>query len=256
MAKCSRKMAPRKIPRPAGENAALRNESIVRKLKCPIVVFLIMLGLVAACAAQPGGATGAPLVVSTAGLPKAYVHQAYEFRLRAEGGILPLRWELTDGSLPRGVQLRGDGVLSGSPEVTGQFKFTVTVRDSGKPAYERKQELTLVVVAPLLAEWKEYPKVNGQRIEGSIKVSNQTEEDMDLTVIVVAVNPIGRATALGYQHFPLKKGTADLEIPFGENLPPDPYDVNVDAVGEVQATNSIYRARLVTSKKLRIQQGP
>jgi len=73
---------------------------------------------------------------------------------------------------------------------------------------------------------------------------------------MLAVNEIGRATAVGYQHFTLKNNTADLEIPFGENLPRGSYDLNVDAVAEVPATNTIYRARLVPKEKLVVQQGP
>ena len=64
-------------------------------------------------------------------------------------------------------------------------------------------------------------------------VSNSTERDFDLTVVIVAVDESGRATALGYQHFPLKKDTAELEIPFGENLARGSYQINVDAVGEL-----------------------
>ena len=66
------------------------------------------------------------------------------------------------------------------------------------------------------------PKVNGRRVEGSIKVSNQTEQDFDFTFIALAVDPNGRATAVGYQHFALKKNTEEFEIPFGENLPSEP----------------------------------
>ena len=65
-------------------------------------------------------------------------------------------------------------------------------------------------------------------------------------MVVLAVNENGRATAIGYQHFPLKQGASDFEIPFGENLPYGTYSVNVDVVGEVAASNSIYRARLTT----------
>ena len=46
-----------------------------------------------------------------------------------------------------------------------------------------------------------------------------------------------------------------MEIPFGENLPHGTYEVNVDAVAEVAATNTIHRARLVANK-LDVQQGP
>ena len=88
-----------------------------------------------------------------------------------------------------------------------------------------------------------------------MKVSNQTDDDFDLTFVAVAVNENGRATALGYQRFTLNKGTVDMEIPFGENLPHGTYEVNVDAVAEVAATNTIDRTRLVANK-LDVQQGP
>ena len=93
-------------------------------------------------------------------------------------------------------------------------------------------------------------------MECAVKAFNQTEQDFDLTVIVLAVNEIGRAIAVGYQHFTLNKSTADLELAFGENLPRGTYEVHVDVVGEVAATNTIYRARLVTGEKLQVQQGP
>ena len=132
----------------------------------------------------------------------------------------------------------------------------MTLTDSGRPAAQRNQQLVLTVVAPLLAQWGRYPKVTGQRLEGSIIVSNQTEQDFDLTAIVMAVNENGRATAIGYQRVNLKKGTAELEIPFGENLPYGSYELDADAVAEVAATNSIYRARLVPKERFQIQQGP
>jgi len=167
-----------------------------------------------------------------------------------------MRWELASGSLPAGLALAPDGMLSGSPTEVGLFHFTVTVTDSGKPAQQRNQELTLQVVAPLVVEWSRYPAVNGQRVEGAIRVSNQTADDFDLTVIVLAVNEVDRATAVGYQHFKLKKNTVDLDIPFAENLPQGAYQLNADVVGEVEADNAIYRARLVTGDKLQVQQGP
>ncbi len=167
-----------------------------------------------------------------------------------------MRWEVTEGALPAGIVLGHDGILSGTPTETGEFKFTVMVTDSGRPAGQRNQQLVLTVVAPLLAQWGRYPKVKGRRLEGSIIVSDQTEQDFDLTVIMMAVNETGRATAIGYQRFPLKKGNTGQEIPFGENLPQGSYELNVDVVAEVAATNSIYRARLVPTERFQILQGP
>lgn len=215
---------------------------------------LCVVGSVAA--AQQGAATGEPLVVLTTNLPKAYLRQHYEVHLEARGGITPLRWEITEGALPEGVLLARDGVLSGAPTETGEFRFTVTVTDGGRPAVQRNQQLVLTVVAPLMAQWGRYPKVTGRRLEGSITLSNQTGQDFDLTVIMMAVNEIGRATAIGYQRFTLRKDTTSVEIPFGENLPRGSYELDVDAVAEVAATNSIYRARMVPKERFQVQEGP
>jgi hypothetical protein len=113
----------------------------------------------------------------------------------------------------------------------------------------------LSVEIPLTAEWGRRPTVNGQRIDGSIKVSNNTGRDFDLTFIVLAVNEIGRATAIGYQHFPLKRDTRDMEIPFGDTLSRGNYAVNVDVVGEEPVSNRIFRVRSVAENQ-QITQGP
>jgi hypothetical protein len=93
-------------------------------------------------------------------------------------------------------------------------------------------------------------------VAGAIKVSNGTDRDFDLTVIILAVDQNGRATAVGYQHIELKRETSELVLPFGENLPPGAYIVNVDVVAEVPAMDTIYRARLVTKERLLVQQQP
>ena len=66
---------------------------------------------------------------------------------------------------------------------------------------------------------------------------------------------LGDAFAVYFGRCP-GKNTDEFEIPFGENLPFGAYDLNVDAVAEVAATNTIYRARLTTAEKLQVQQGP
>lgn len=203
-----------------------------------------------------GQSSAPPLEVRTTTLPRAYLRKPYEFQLEAQGGVPPLKWEIGQGSLPQGVVLGHDGLLSGTPTQSGEFRFTVTIHDTGTPPHERQQQLSLLVVAPLLAEWGEYPKVVGVRLEGSIFVSNNTQDNFDLTAIVLAVNDIGRATAIGYQHFNLKKGTERVPIPFGDNLPKGTYQLNVDVVAEVPAKDVIYRDRLVPKEKLEVKTGP
>lgn len=225
------------------------------KLARSVLLSLVLLGICVSMA-QQGGAIGEPIVLQTMFLPKGFLRQPYHFKLEAHGGLLPLKWEVSAGALPPGVDLSADGNLTGAPTEVDSFHFVVTITDSGKPARSQKKEFTLDVVAPLLVEWSKKPRVNGRRVEGAIKVSNQTEQDFDFTFIALAVDPTGRATAVGYQHFTLKKNTDEFEIPFGENLPFGIYDLNADAVAEVVAANTIYRARLTTEEKLQVQQGP
>jgi hypothetical protein len=223
------------------------------KVTRSLVLALVLLG---SSTAQQGAATGEPIILATAPLPKGFLRQPYHFKLEAQGGITPLRWEVTNGSPPEGIELAPDGTLSGTPLEVDSFHFVVTVTDSGRPVAQKKKEFSLEVVAPLVVEWSKKPKITGHRLDAAIRVSNQTGEDFDFTVIALAVNENGRATAVGYQHFTLKKDTDEFEIPFGENLPQGSYDVNVDAVGEVEATNTIFRARLAPAGKLQVVQGP
>ena len=60
-----------------------------------------------------------------------------------------------------------------------------------------QRDLIIQVIAGLAIDWKEPPGVHGTAVSGSAVVTNQTANDFDLTVVIVAVNKIGRATALG-----------------------------------------------------------
>ena len=73
---------------------------------------------------------------------------------------------------------------------------------------------------------------------------NAGRHGFDLDVKAVAEN--GRATEIGYQHFPLKKGTVGMALPFGETLPYGSYMMYVNLVGEVARRNAIYRQRMQT----------
>ena len=196
------------------------------------------------------------LMESDAQLPETYPHALYEFRLRARGGLPPLHWRVEKGTLPPGLKLEEDGFLHGSPERTGEFQFTVSVTDSGQPQQRVQKEFLHRVRAAMVLNWRKPAHVNGNRIEGSAEISNTTAEDVDLTFIVLAVAENGRAVAIGYQHFVLRRGTLAQELPFGETLPRGGYVVHVDAVGEVPPRNVIYRERIETPTRLQVALGP
>jgi large repetitive protein len=71
-----------------------------------------------------------PLVIRTRQLPVATLGSSYSARLVADGGIAPLRWELTHGRLPRGIRFgRTLGRFIGTPKERGVRPVTVRVRD-------------------------------------------------------------------------------------------------------------------------------
>ncbi len=188
-------------------------------------------------------------------LPDTHPHAPYELRFRAHGNISTPRWRVEKGALPQGIKLEEDGRLHGQAEHAGEFQFTVAVTDGGRERAVQKG-FVLRVTSALSLDWKVGAHVNGNRIEGSAQVSNTTPDDVDLTFYVLAVAPNGRATAIGYQHFVLKRGTVAMELPFGETLPHGGYVVHVDAVGEVAAKKVIYREYLETPGRLQVTVGP
>jgi Putative Ig domain len=220
---------------------------------CRAVLLLSLCACTPLLAAQPGSPS--QFALSTTTLPVAKLRQPYQFQLQAQSGIPSLKWTLSRGSLPPGLVLSDNGVISGIPTEKGEFPLVIAVTDSSTPPQQKNQAFVFHVVAPLIAEWNPAPKVNGRRIEAGIKVANQTGHDFDLTVIVVALNENRRATAIGYQHVNMKDAT-ELQIPVGEQLPRGAYDVDGTVVAEIVETNSIHRVHLVSDRKLQVAVGP
>jgi hypothetical protein len=189
-------------------------------------------------------------------LPDTYPHGSYLVQLLARGGVTPLHWRVEKGALPPGIRLDDSGLLHGQAERTGEFQFTVSVTDSGKPQQAVQKGFVIRVRSALTLNWKSPAHVSGSRIEGSVEITNTTPDDMDLTFIVLAVAGSGRATAIGYQRFLLRGGTVAKELPFGDTLPHGGYVVHVDAVGEVEPMKLIYRERLQTPGPLQVTVGP
>lgn len=67
------------------------------------------------------------------------------------GGIPPLTWSITSGSLPAGLNIiPNTGAISGTPTSTGTFNFAVQAVDSGTPQQSASKALSLSIqTAPL-----------------------------------------------------------------------------------------------------------
>ncbi|HKD83185.1 MAG TPA: Ig domain-containing protein [Terriglobales bacterium] len=181
--------------------------------------------------------------------------QSYTLPLVAAGGSLPYNWRLLRGDLPPGMKLHPHTAkISGSPSATGDYRFTIAVADSSIPKLHGQLDVVIHVIEGLEVDWKEAPKVSGNAISGSAVVTNETPKDFDLTVVIVAVNQIGRATALGYQHFRLPAETTSQIIPFGSSPGLGTYYVRVDASAHQPGRKYIYHASKQTSDPLKLTQ--
>jgi len=195
-----------------------------------------------------------PLTIAEDTMPPLDAGVAAHIILHARGGVPPYRWSIASGELPEGLSLKAEGVVDGRPVKPGQIVFTVAVEDSVKNRITK--ELRTVVTGSLQFSWFRTPQVRGDRMEGSVQLSNGTKEDFDLTLIVVAIAENGRATVLGYQHFSLKSGTNDFQIPFSQSLPQGAYIVHADAVAEIASKNTILKRLLESPAPIPVTQGP
>jgi hypothetical protein len=73
------------------------------------------------------------LAVTTASLPNGTVGVPYNATLTASGGGTQT-WSVTAGTLPAGLALAANGVLSGTPTTVGTSNFTVKVTDGSRSA--------------------------------------------------------------------------------------------------------------------------
>ncbi len=217
---------------------------------------LLIFALIIAPAANGQSAAGnsqGDLVVTTPGPSSAIVGSNFNFPLVATGGSAPYTWRLVDGQLPPGLKLHAhSGVISGVPTTAGEYSFAIAAADTSVPTLQAQRAVTITVIAGLAIDWKQYPKVQGTALSGSVVVTNQTGQDFDLTVVVVAVNSIGRATTLGYQHFTLAAQKSGTVIPFGSAPGPGTYVVHADAVAHHPGGHHIFRARKQTTDPLPI----
>lgn len=214
------------------------------------VAALLMLAAIATAAQD----SKAVVIVTTKDLPAGTLWNRYTDQLQADGGIEPYHWRVVSGSMPRWLELQDSGRITGVVNQQANLELTLQATDR-TGAKSQPKRLTLAVEPALRADWLNKSQVNGTRIDGSVKVSNTSGRDFDLTFVVLAVNDIGRATAIGYQHFSLRKNTRDMELPFGDTLSPGNYTVNVDLVGEEVVSQTIFRTRLIAPKQT-IAQSP
>ena len=107
---------------------------------------------------------GPSLNVTTNILGPAVTGTLYNEKLFATGGLAPYHWSVTIGELPSGLSLdSAAGIISGVPDLSGNFRFTVTVRDA------RSSTATRVLQAFVYGP-NDVPSISNVKYKNSTKV--------------------------------------------------------------------------------------
>jgi hypothetical protein len=95
---------------------------------------------------SPGPAPAPALSITTSSLPMATVGATYSTTLSASGGSGTKTWTVAAGSLPAGLSLSSNGVVSGTPSAPGTASFTANVSAGGASS---QRQFSLGVAAGL-----------------------------------------------------------------------------------------------------------
>lgn len=77
-----------------------------------------------------GGSHYNPLGIAWGNLPEGTPGKDFSYKFAASGGSKPYKFEVTVGSLPKGLKFEEDGTFNGTPMLPGTYTFTVTVTDN------------------------------------------------------------------------------------------------------------------------------
>ncbi len=103
----------------------------------------------------------------------------YSQALQAARGKHPLKWSVSSGSLPRGLNLDEQrGLISGMPSTAGTFEFDVTVTDSMSPPQSATKHFQLRIDEP--STGARTILINGRQDGGlrwTFKIGDQALED-------------------------------------------------------------------------------
>ncbi len=123
----------------------------------PLIGFAILLCvLMSGCDAHAPQSGPGALDVSQFVLAQGAIGVPYEQVLLASGGQAPYTWTLTSGTLPPGLSLQANGIVSGTPTLVGgvtypnTYNFSVKVTDSQTPTAAYNTLATSIVINPVL----------------------------------------------------------------------------------------------------------
>jgi hypothetical protein len=97
-----------------------------------------------------GDACDGQLHIESYNPPNPVLGVSYSYRFWAVGGLEPYNWVQVSGDLPYGLSFAGgtSGILSGIPNYSSTFYFSIACRDAGTPAKVDTLPVSLTVQPP------------------------------------------------------------------------------------------------------------
>jgi hypothetical protein len=86
-----------------------------------------------------------PMITTLPPLPSGQNGVAYSQTISVTGGVPPLVYSVSSGSLPAGLHVGAGGIISGTPSGSGTSQFTLKVADSGVPPIAVTQAYTITI---------------------------------------------------------------------------------------------------------------
>jgi len=98
------------------------------------------------------------LSITTSSLSNGITNTAYSATLASSGGVTPVTWSVTVGTLPVGLTLNATtGAISGTPTTAGTSSFTVQAADSGNPQQKVTKALSITIAQQLVITTSSLP---------------------------------------------------------------------------------------------------
>ncbi|HEX7698872.1 MAG TPA: putative Ig domain-containing protein [Candidatus Acidoferrum sp.] len=179
----------------------------------------------------------APLLAVANSLPNGNIGGPYDAVLTATGGKAPYTWTVAAGALPAGLTLApSTGTISGTPNTTGSFTFTMQVTDSNAPALTAQQQFTLTPftgpergpVALVTSNFRNSTLANANNAP-AVDLAVVNEASNNITVLLGSVDTNGNVTFTEATNSPIIVGTAPVAIATG--------DLNADGVPDLAVVN-------------------
>ncbi|MCC5069121.1 putative Ig domain-containing protein [Xanthomonas campestris] len=134
---------------------------------------------------------GATLVPGQSTLPPAVRGTPYSQVLTATGGVAPYTYSLASGTLPAGLTLASNGVLSGTPTAEGSTSFTIAVADAGNATATQAYTFMVSTAAPVAVA-----DTAATMSDAAVTVPVTANDTGNITAIAIATAPTNGTAAV------------------------------------------------------------